>query len=223
MHSAMNAADAALQRSFPAVMVPRREPVAPMQTFGERLLIAANGVFLEVNQPWLTLVRRIASYAVPTAIPYGEVAQSTELVCEHFPATLVGEFARMAREASPNETGAWIVWNRETSQFRLAPVTILSHSTAALRYEPPVLGANEVRVVDCHSHGLHPAFFSSTDDADDLHEIKFSLVIGNCLSTTPSMALRLCAKGIFETVERVPAAWYAAVKMVLATDATEAV
>jgi PRTRC genetic system protein A len=213
----VNAADLALQRSFPTVMVPRREPAEPMQAFGERLLIAQNGVFLEINQPWLSLVRRIAAYSVATAIPYGEVAESTRLMCERVPEALVGEFARTARAASPNETGAWIVWSAATQRFRLAPVTILSHSASALRYEPPILGPDEVRVVDCHSHGLHPAFFSGTDDTDDRHEIKFALVIGNCTSHTPSMALRLCAKGVFETVERVPAAWYAAVRATLST------
>ncbi len=40
---ALNRADAALQSSFPTVMVPRREPVAPMQAAGERLLIGENG------------------------------------------------------------------------------------------------------------------------------------------------------------------------------------
>jgi PRTRC genetic system protein A len=211
----MNAADSVLQRSFPTVMVPRLEPVAPMEVFGERLLIAKNGVFLEVNQPWFSLVRRIAAYSVATAIPYGDVTESTHLICDRVPEALIGEFARMARAASPNETGAWIVWNAATTQFRFAPVTILSHTPSALRYEPPALEAGEVRVVDCHSHGLHPAYFSSTDDADDQHEIKFALVIGNCTSHTPSMALRLCAKGIFEPVECVPSCWYKAVAMAL--------
>lgn len=211
----MNAADSVLQRSFPTVMAPRLEPVAPMEAFGERLLIAKNGVFLEVNQPWLSLVRRIAAYSVSTAIPYGEVAESTQLICNRVPESLVGDFARMARAASPYETGAWIVWNTTTKQFRLVPVTILSHTRSALRYEPPALKADEVRVVDCHSHGLHPAYFSTTDDTDDRHEIKFALVIGNCGSKNPSMALRLCAKGIFEPVEQVPSSWYRAVAMAL--------
>jgi PRTRC genetic system protein A len=211
----MNAADSVLQRSFPTVMVPRLESVAPMEAFGERLLIAKNGVFLEVNQPWLSLVRRVAAYSVATAIPYGDVTESTRLICDRVPETLVGEFARMARAASPNETGAWIIWNAATRQFRLAPVAILSHTPSALEYEPPPLEADEVRVVDCHSHGLHPACFSGTDDRDDQHEIKFALVVGNCTSHTPSMALRLCAKGIFEPVKRVPSSWYKAVAVAL--------
>jgi PRTRC genetic system protein A len=71
----------------------------------------------------------------------------------------------------------------------------------------------KLRVIDCHSHGTHPAFFSSTDDEDDRHETKFAFVVGNCASSVPSMAMRLCAKGIFEDVERVPSSWYAAAKL----------
>jgi PRTRC genetic system protein A len=79
---------------------------------------------------------------------------------------------------------------------------------ASLHYERPELGPDEVLVVDCHSHGRHPACFSTTDNEDDKHDIKFALVVGNCSSPVPSFAMRLCAKGIFEEVSRVPAAWY---------------
>ncbi|SAK89328.1 hypothetical protein AWB82_06254 [Caballeronia glebae] len=210
---ALNPADAALQRSFPTVMVPRREPVAPMQSTGERLIIGENGVFLEIDLPWLSVVRRIAHYTVPTAIPYGKVAESTELRCGAVPPELIGEFVTMARAAHPLETGAWIVWNAETKQFRLAPVRVLSQGTGSLKYERPDLSADELRVIDCHSHGAHPAFFSSTDDDDDRHETKFAFVVGNCASSVPTMAMRLCAKGIFEDVERLPSSWYAAAKL----------
>jgi PRTRC genetic system protein A len=209
---ALNPADAALQRSFPTVMVPRREPVAPMQAAGERLLIGENGVFLEIDLPWLSVVRRIAHYTVPTAIPYGKVAESTELRCGAVPPEFIGEFVAMARAAHPLETGAWIVWDVETKQFRLAPVKVLSQGTGSLKYERPDLLPSELRVIDCHSHGAHPAYFSPTDNEDDRHETKFAFVVGNCASAVPSMAMRLCAKGIFEDAAHVPSSWYAAAR-----------
>ncbi|KND57497.1 hypothetical protein BVER_05791 [Candidatus Burkholderia verschuerenii] len=209
---ALNAGDAALQRSFPSVMVPRREPVAPMLAAGERLLIGENGVFIEINLPWLSVVRRIAHYTVPTAIPYGRVVESTVLRCGAVPPELIGNFVSMARAEYPLETGAWIVWNVETGQFRLAPVNLLVQGTGSLKYERPELDSGELCVIDCHSHGAHPAFFSSTDNEDDRHETKFAFVVGNCAAAMPSMAMRLCAKGIFEDVERVPNSWYAAAR-----------
>lgn len=204
----MNAADSVLQRSFPTVMVPRREPVEMMGSAGERMLVAENGVFLEVNRPWISLVRRVASFTAPIAIPYGRTVEYTELACGRVPDGLVGEFVAMARASHPNETGAWIVWSTTTHQFRLVPVEVLSHTSESLRYERPEIVPDEVLIVDCHSHGRYPAFFSTTDNEDDKHDIKFSLVVGNCSSHVPSFSLRLCAKGIFEEVSRVPAAWY---------------
>jgi PRTRC genetic system protein A len=58
----MNVLDTTLQQSFPTVMVPRREPVAEMQAAGERLLMAENGVFLEIRRNWISLVRQIAQF-----------------------------------------------------------------------------------------------------------------------------------------------------------------
>ncbi|RZT29086.1 PRTRC system protein A [Cupriavidus agavae] len=208
----MHPADIALQQSFPSVMVPRFGQLAPMARPGERLLIAANGVFLEIVRPWLRVVRLLGTFQHRSPIPYGDVAEETELQCGRVPGELIGEFAAMARAAHPKETGAWIVWNAASGAFRLVSVGILEHSGGHLKYQRPVLADGDVVVVDCHSHGNHPAFFSATDDEDDRHDVKFAFVIGNCAAHAPSMALRLCAKGIFEAVERVPNEWYTAAR-----------
>ncbi len=184
-----------------------------MARAGERLLIAANGVFLEIARSWVRVVRRLGLFHHRTAIPYGDAHEVTELTCGRIPAVLIGEFARMARAAYPKEAGAWVVWNVTKAAFRLVPVGILEHSAGHLKYERPGLAADEVLVLDCHSHGHSPAFFSSTDDEDDRHDVKFAFVIGNCAAAVPSMVLRFCAKGIFETVEAVPPEWYAAASL----------
>jgi PRTRC genetic system protein A len=205
----MNPVDHVLQTSFPSLPVPTREPVAPMSAPGERLLIASNGAFLEINRPWIRLVRLLGSYAWQTPVPYGKAVNETVVRCGPVPADLVAEFARMARVALPNEVGAWITWNASTGAFRLLPLSSLSHGPSHLRYERPKLDADEWLVVDCHSHGRGKAFFSSTDDRDDQHDVKLALVLGHC-HQTPSVALRLCVKGQFEVQRDVPARWLAA-------------
>lgn len=205
----MNPVDTVLQQSFPSVMVPSRECAPPMTRSGERLLIAADGVFLEVLRPWVRVVRRIAQYAVSTAVPYGKVEETTALLCGQIPASLVADFHAMARVALPNEVGAWIVWNSVTGAFRIVGLPSLSYGPGHLVYERPRLADGEWLVVDCHSHGTGRAFFSRTDNQDDMHDVKFALVLGDC-DRTPSVALRLCAKGIFEKFERVPESWAAA-------------
>lgn len=203
----MNIYDETLQRSMPSVMVPAREPVTKMTGFGERLLIAKNGVFIEIYRPWIRMVRRIAPYIVETAIPYGEVTEATELLCGKVPPAMIGEFLRLSRAALPNETAGWIIWDQRSLKFRFAAAQLLEHSPDALRYERPVLEPSEVLVVDCHSHGASVAFFSPTDNEDDAHCVKFALVAGNCNRSVPSLRLRLCAKGIIEDCDAVPSAW----------------
>jgi len=202
----MNAIDLARQRAFPTVMVPSREAISPLATDGERLLVAANGVFQEVRRPWIRLIRRIASFDGVTPIPYGDVTEQTELRCGEVPASLLGEFARMAAEAVPNETGAWIVWERISGTYRLIALDAIHRSSARLEYRRPALNDSEVLVVDCHSHGSGHAYFSSTDDLDDRYDVKVALVLGHCDRAEPEVAMRLCAKGIFEQANP-PASW----------------
>ncbi|WP_316157444.1 PRTRC system protein A [Cupriavidus sp. BIC8F] len=209
----MHPADVTLQQSFPSIMVPRLSKLEPVTRAGERLLIAANGVFLEITRPWLRVIRRLGGFQHRTAIPYGNVSEETDLRCGRIPAQLIGEFAEMARAAYPKETGAWMVWNTSTHAFRLVRVQILEHGAGHLKYDRPALADDDVLVVDCHSHGRSPAFFSPTDDEDDRHDVKFALVLGNCAAPVPSLVLRLCAKGIFEAIEIVPAEWYAAASL----------
>lgn len=205
----MNPVDTVLQGSFPSVMVPTRESVAPIAGAGERLLIASNGVFLEVDRPWIRLVRRLGAFDWRTPVPYGKAGDLTDLRCGAIPAALVVEFARLARAALPNEVGAWIVWDAVTRQFRLERLASLSHGPAHLHYGRPQLREGEWLVVDCHSHGHGKAYFSSTDDRDDAHDVKLALVLGSC-DRTPSVALRLCMKGRFEVQAGAPAHWLAA-------------
>lgn len=192
-------------------MVPTRESVVPMTAAGERLLVAGNGVFLENLRPWIRLIRRIGSYAVSTAIPYGIVEEVTELLCGKIPPELIRGFAEQARAASPNEAGAWIVWHPVTMAFRLVPVVVLSHDSASLRYDRPQLVDGEVLVADCHSHGRLAAGFSATDDQDDRFDVKFAVVLGRCDTRRMDVALRLCAKGIFERSHNIPVSWLDAV------------
>jgi PRTRC genetic system protein A len=57
-------------------------------------------------------------------------------------------------------------------------------------------GDGEHIVVDVHSHGLHTAFFSAEDDADDAGAMKVSLVLGNLDQERPTSKMRLCMAGL---------------------------
>ena len=53
-----------------------------------------------------------------------------------------------------------------------------------------------VLVMDVHSHGVHPAFFSRIDD-DDEKGIRLYMVFGNMDRQVPTYALRVGVAGIF--------------------------
>ncbi|CAE6963393.1 PRTRC system protein A [Paraburkholderia domus] len=203
----MNPGDSLLQMSFPSVMVPTRESVAAFDRPGERLLIATDGVYLEVVRPWIRVVRRIARYDVPTAIPYGRVEAVTQQLCGPVPPQLIAEFRSMARTGHPIEVMAWIVWNALTGAFRIVQLKAKSQGAGHIEgYQRPDLADGEHLIVDCHSHGAYGAYFSPTDDKDDAFDVKFAFVLGDCGHERLSTAFRLCAKGIFEK-SALPKSW----------------
>jgi PRTRC genetic system protein A len=53
------------------------------------------------------------------------------------------------------------------------------------------LEEGEFLVLDLHSHGKFDAYFSERDDADDAGSMKFSGVIGNLNTGTPTTVMRL--------------------------------
>lgn len=196
----MDKRDVALQLSCPTVMVPRFAPLENANKPGERLLIASNGVFVEITRKWARFVRKIGDISVPVPIPYGQCDETTEWLANELPLALLAEFNDLARQSPRLEIGAGIVWNERTGSYRLLPVETLQASGSHLKYRPPSLDDGDHLIIDCHSHGKHNAFFSKTDDLDDKWAVKISYVVGNCGADIQSTETRLCLKGIFENI-----------------------
>lgn len=196
----MDKRDIALQRSCPSICVPRFSAFEKSQTDGERVLVASNGVFLEVTRKWGHFIRKVGWFFLQTPLPYGEMENHTQLAMEKLPRLLLEEFNELARHSSHVEIGASVVWNELSSEFRLLPSEAIDAGAGHLQYKMPDLMDGDHVVIDCHSHSKYPAFFSETDDADDVHAVKFSYVVGNCDQDCLSMKLRLCIKGQFEEI-----------------------
>lgn len=96
-----------------------------------------------------------------------------------------------------------MIWNEATGEFAVEYPAIDEATPSRLVYRTPSLAAGWHVVADIHSHGRGAAFFSGTDNADDAHATKLSLVIG--LLGHPdghAVASRLCAGGMFLPVPR---------------------
>lgn len=194
----MDKRDIALQRSCPAICIPRFGQLVRPEVNGERTLIGSNGAFLEVTRSWGYFIRRIAALEAPVVLPYGEGRDFQQLAIDKLPRYLLQEFNEHARRNSHVEVGAAILWNEHTGTCRLALSESLDAGAGHLTYKMADLAEGEHLLVDCHSHARFSAGFSRQDNADDQHSVKFAYVIGNCDSATPTYALRLCIKGIYE-------------------------
>lgn len=191
----MNEIDEVLFSHSPAVMVPRFGKLSTPEESGHRYLVASTGVFLHVYRPWLDLKTMIAPSSV--RLPFGDVQQACTLPMGQVPTRLVRHFFERAFSSCPNEAVALVVWNEKTRVFRYIEPHVETVSRDHVTYQRPDLGDGEHLVLDMHSHGRAPAFFSATDDIDDASEVKFSLVFGSLDCPTPTVAMRLCAQGVF--------------------------
>jgi PRTRC genetic system protein A len=196
----MDRRDIALQRSMPTVAVPKfTAEWEKTEKAGERILVAANGIFLEVTRKWGYFVRRIGS--VNSVIPYGKMEEVTQLLAPKLPRQLLQQFNYYAQQAADQEIGACILWNEHTNQYRLKRAISLAANTISLKYQYPDFEDGDHLIIDCHSHSIHPAFFSAVDDEDDKYAVKFSYVVGNCSLAIPTTAMRLCIKGKFDLID----------------------
>jgi len=81
----MDARDLALQASCPVLAVPRFGELPSMGN-GQRILVAANGMFVQVRLDWLDCIQRLAP-ATGFPLPYGEVQERMAFAFGRCPST----------------------------------------------------------------------------------------------------------------------------------------
>ena len=189
--------DEVLQKAFPTVLAPRFQPFDPLQETGDRFVLTRSRLIFEVSRPWLYATKAISTdFGRPT--PYGEgPAESVTMRCGPIPKKLIQRFHQQAQTVFPLETAAWFVWDEVTKDFTYLPLSVFSSGVAHVSFDRPALPLGTHLVMDIHSHGAYPAFFSPTDDQDDKDQLCISTVLGNVNQPTPTMATRLCMLGIY--------------------------
>jgi PRTRC genetic system protein A len=185
--------DMAIAASFPLIAATHDQPVAPAAGNGMRYIAGQTGLWREVKLPWVLLRHKIAESQFP--LPYASVHSVVEFTCGPLPAHLVREFVAEAREASPQEMAGVFLWHEGTDSWRYERREGKRVQTDYISYTEVRAREGEHIVVDVHSHGRHPAFFSEQDNEDDRGSMKVSLVLGNLDCPTPSSQMRLCIAG----------------------------
>lgn len=187
--------DAVLQAHTPALMVPRYGALPLMDKAGHRFLVAPDGVWLEVLRPWLHARVPIGYVEIP--LPFGPVEELVQYAFgQHAIAGLQARFLEDAHRAFPNECAAWGVYDERDGTLDYRPLISDHASPGSVEFHRPRLADHEHLAVDLHSHGALEAFFSATDDADDIGEVKIAVVAGT-INESPTFRSRLCLLGTF--------------------------
>jgi PRTRC genetic system protein A len=183
-----------LQQHFPVALVARDGSMEPPSRHGIRYLVGSSGLWIEANWPWMRA--RFLAHPFLTGGPalYGDPEPLLEL--PRLRPSLFQEFLALARESAPNEMAGWILYRPEDGAQRLViPAQVATPDT--VDYQRPETGDGEFAVWDIHSHGDHPAFFSSRDNGDDLSDVKIALVVGQVGEDSPSLVSRLVVRDCF--------------------------
>lgn len=188
--------DAFTQKNFPLIAAPHGGRLARPQGYGTRYIVAKDGLYWELQTPWLYTVQPASLPLGMFGIngrqtPYGELAAVVEMNFSNPPKQLWAEFLEHARAAMPNEAAALLVWHSTEGTWRLAPRSATTATPDKIDYVNPQLADDEIAVIDVHSHGGLPAFFSEEDDADDAGGIKLAVVFGHIGRERPEIVSRL--------------------------------
>ena len=190
--------DAALLSACPCTAVPRYGDLPPME-HGQRTLIARNGVFVQVSLPWLDCTVQIANLPPAPPLPYGDLTERISFRFGVIPVALLEEFIAHGRAGLPCEVAGGLIYCRASCTLRLQVYEALEAGPGGIRYRMPHLAPDEFIAVDLHTHGHLGAFWSPTDDSDDL-STKVCGVFGDLHTPDPSAKFRLVVNGFYKAL-----------------------
>ena len=190
--------DAALQRTCPTLSAPRFG-VLPEMGNGQRVIVAANGLFVQIKLDWLDAMVRLADIAPVPPLPYGALQEHIRFSFGVIPVRLLEAFIDAGRAGLPNEVAGGLIYSRRTRGLRLQVYDVLRCSPDGIDYRMPSLDDDESIAIDLHTHGNDRAFWSPTDNRDD-QGIKVAGVFGHLHRKTPSAAFRLAVNGYYQAL-----------------------
>ncbi len=199
----MDVRDLALQMACPVIAAPRFGPLPEMDN-GQRIIIAANGVFVQIKLDWLDCIQRL-SPALPIPLPYGTFDERLAFSFGVLPIRLIGDFIEAGRRGLPNEVAGALIYSQRSRNLRLALSEAIAVSPDRIDYRVPAMAADETLAVDLHTHGYGRPFWSDRDDGDD-QGIKVAGVFGCLHHAKPQAKFRLVVNGRFRAL---PHPWQA--------------
>lgn len=194
----LHSLDQVVQQELPTMMVPRFGSFEPLAQQGQRLLMAKDGMWLEVRLSWLYArlpYRLLGSHLPP--LPYGTLTRAIEWTASVIPVGCFNRFIETCRANPGIEQAALVLFDSARMDWRYVEPEIIYGNSVAIQYRYPPMSDTESVALDMHSHARAAAGFSDTDDHDDQSAYKLSLVVGHCHEKQVSVAARLCLRGLF--------------------------
>ena len=167
-------------------LVNHRQGVRGVQGKGYDYVLAGNGIFVQAEGPDLTARVQLAKYRIRGL---DETTMKLELHHGKIPSELLKTALQWFQETPGRERYFAIHWNGERYNMQVPPQI---GGASNLEYQPL-----EGMLLEFHSHGRHPAFFSNTDDRDE-QGFRIYGVAGRLDQPKPETILRVGIYGHFQ-------------------------
>jgi PRTRC genetic system protein A len=171
------------------------EALPKPETGKHRFVIAGDGVYVEAINPVLEVRLPVAKSSIK--LPYGRIgAVGVRLTHGQIPKRILQDVCEKTFLCAEYEWAGLVVWDKIRKEYALYELDTISSSTRHISYRNALPDEYEL-VMDLHSHGSMPAFFSKTDDKSDIGGFYIAGVVGNCDSGEPTFATRIVVNGHF--------------------------
>ncbi|MDF3831429.1 PRTRC system protein A [Cupriavidus basilensis] len=194
----MDLRDIALQTTCPVLAAPCFGALPDMAN-GQRLIVAANGLFVQVKLDWLDCVHCLTPDGVGLPLPFGSMQERLSFSFGVLPIRLIEAFIEAGRQGLPDEVAGVLIYSRRTQALRLALCEPVRTSPLQIEYRVPPLADDETVAVDLHTHGHGAPFWSADDDRDD-QGIKVAGVFGHLHHPKPCAEFRLVLNGLYKAL-----------------------
>ena len=154
-------------------------------------VIAQNGVFVRAENEFVAACIKVASLKGPTTTIRGlqPLAGWVRLKLPKLPSALLttalADAQASVRANQLDETLSYVVW-RNGRYYLIRPNDQQASPTSVVSM---TVELEEIVVMDIHSHGAAPPYFSPTDNRDETR-LRFYAVLGN-VNTSPRWMFRL--------------------------------
>ena len=189
----MNNLDTILQSNLPTIMCPKYESLPYLERQRTRLIMAADGLYIQSHQIWGVLAKQL--WKSPRILPYGKIKEADtfkDIIKNIVPKVLPQFINEIHKSFSDKKEWQGFIVLDNDRQYKYEP-TEQNAVRTRLTYQTP---KNHV-VVDIHTHPGYEAFFSMDDNNDDSGGVKISVCIGSAPDGSLYSIQRYCVEGFF--------------------------